>query len=281
MTGPSKATAIESTITVRKVTGPDAGSVRRMVSRPTSTPPPARASSPAMSRSGAISRAGTAASVRASAGRIREVRRADIRAAAHAPATVITVAAATGKGLITSASDSGIAPSSMNMERSQLAKGIPISAPGIPANTPMATASRPMSFRTCFGVAATARSRASSRYRCWIESAKVPTTTRMATRIAVPDMAPPMLISCTRASEAARNSTAPRSSPEWTWVVSPSRAATRSSCNWSRSTPASGKTPMTATWSGRPDNCSAWPSEKKREDCPVRLPVSAEAMPTT
>lgn len=221
ISGPSRETAPASTTTARKVTGVEAGSVRSVLSTATRTTPAASSSAPATSRAHAGRLRSTAASASASAGRMRATRRAVIRAAAQAPSRLAPTAAIIGKIPAVRSRVTGTTPASTNRPCSQAASGSPARAPATPAASPTSSASRPIMLRSCPGVAAMARSRASSRWRCWIDREKVPTTTRTATRSEVPPIAPPMETSLIRAPAASRNSTGPRSSPVATCAVVP------------------------------------------------------------
>jgi hypothetical protein len=86
-----------------------------------------------------------------------------------------------------------------------------------------------------------------------MESANVPTTTRIATSSAVPPSAPPMLTSLIRACSASRNSTLPRSSPVWASAVPLSAADTSTR----------GNTPIALTCPVRPDTAAASVAVKK------------------
>lgn len=133
-----------------------------------------------------------------------------------------------------------------------------------------------------------ARSRASSRWRCWTDRAKVPTTTRTATSRAVPPMAPPMETSLIRAAAASRNSTGPRSSPTLTWAPAPPMpvpvSASARRIRWASSpgwTPGAGRTPIAVTCPSRAASRWASASEKNRALCRVSRLWSGRAMPLT
>lgn len=85
------------------------------------------------------------ASDSASAGRMRAVRRAEMRAATQAPSRAAPTAAANGTKLKVSSRVSGMALKSMNLLCSQYAMGRPATEPRPPARPPMIRASRPIS----------------------------------------------------------------------------------------------------------------------------------------
>ena len=263
--GPSRATEVDRRTTARNVTGVEAGSVCRMLSRATRAAPPASSRRPARRRPRASRVTSVRASVSASAGWIRATRREAIRAAAQAPNRVTARAASGGRKPAVRCSVVGTAPRAVNLSYSQVPKGSPARAPAVPAVAPTIRASRPRSLRICPEAAAMARSRASSRWRCWTESAKVPTTTSTATSSEVPPIAPPMLTSLMRAAAASRNSTGPRACPVLSWAPVPCSAVATACRSRPGSVPAAGMTPNAVTCPGRAARRRASAVEKNRD----------------
>ena len=234
------------------------------------------------SRRGPMRRGSTAASPRARVGWIRAARRAVSHAASVAVAIPAPMATSSGSGLRRRTKLSGISPCATSRPRSQPASATAGTAPAMPAARATTCASQQSIQRTWRGVAATARSSATSRLRCCTENASVLATTNSATISAIPPNDPASSTSSALASARSRNSTAPRSAPVLTCAPVPSRAA---AIRWRRvsvGTPGSATTPMASTRSGLAD--SRWASAVVKNSADWRASPSrpgVDAIPLT
>jgi hypothetical protein len=155
---------------------------------------------------------------------------------------------------------------------------LPSTAPGhtpiADPTSPTIAASHAIMRRIWPGVAATARSSAISRSRCWIDSPIVPDTTNSAMNIASPPNEAATAISLVRASWRSGASALPRSPPVSTSVPGPAAASSREA-----SKPGPASTPIASTRPGCPATRAASASVRKIAASPTGC--RGRATPTT
>ena len=242
--GPRKPTATTRKSAVISEVAAAVSGVPVVVETANSGAAPASAISPPITRPGPSSRGSTAALASAWVGGTRAARRPAARTASSAAATPPPTAAAIGSQPALTVRFGGAMP----WRTSPWASARPRTAPGqIPAaepTRPTIVASQAIMRRIWPGVAATARSSAISRSRCWIDRPIVLATTKIAMNSASPPNDAVTAISVVRASWRSGDSALPRASPVRTTAP---RAAARSR---EASKPGAASTPIASTRPG-------------------------------
>ena len=158
---------------------------------------------------------------------------------------------------------SGIMPARVNSPCSRCATRTPIGAATTNARSEMSRASPATMRRTCRGVLPIARKSASSRWRCWTESAKVLETTKIAMKAArTPKTVSPATMS-SRLNASSGDSASPRFAPVSTRSAGWSRVARTRRATVSMSAPGRVTIPSRSTRSPVPPRPAATSSLKK------------------
>ena len=184
--GPRKPTAMTRQMAVSSDVAAAVSGVLVVVETANSGTAPASASSPPMMRPGPTSRGSTAASPRASVGGTRAARRPAARTASSVVATAQAMTAAASIQSAWTVTSGGAMPWRTSACPSVRPSTIPGQIPAAEPTRATIVASHAIMRRIWPGVAATARSSAISRSRCWIERPSVPATTNIAMNTASP-----------------------------------------------------------------------------------------------
>ncbi len=232
--------------------------------------PPPKHSTARISRTADSQRRWIAASTRASVGRVRAARRAATNAATSEISSDDPTATTIGTQPTRNTIACGTTPFPASRPNSHRPNGTPSRPPAVVANTDMTTDSPTTIRRSWPGVVPIARSRASSRCRCWIDRPSVVATTNSATLIASPPNTAARTIRFSLDLAASKCSAMPRSSPVSSTAGAPRTAWPTPRSIAARSVPGSVSTPIASTVPGCPASRSTSLSAKNTSGAPVR-----------